>query len=504
MSLLTKSSYNMLFNSTEFVLFFATVFIIYWSLPVTSARTRNFFLLMCSYVFYGWWDWRFLFLLVFVSLFNFAVGVWIQRNSGDRKGRSILVLGVMTNIAVLITFKYLNFLIQNVFYFLSFLGCREQTLGFSLVYPLGLSFYIFLSISYIVDVYHNKFPIPQRVTQVLLSFGFFPIVLAGPIQRPSLLLPQLSQNRDFNYEQACDGAKQILWGLFAKVVVADNCGVFVDQCFLDLNACSGSKLLLGAMAYSVQIYADFSGYSNIAIGVARLLGFELMRNFSHPYFSRSLIEFWKRWHMSLTSWIRDYVYLPLAYSVARKVESIRSTRIKHDTIVYVICVPLAWLLMGLWHGANYTYVIWGLIHAFFLILYRLSQRPRRILLRTFHISNNNAVLVAVEGILTMVIVTFAWIVFRANNLREAYSYLSKILSDSLYSFPSDVHGVTVVTIVLSVLFLFIEWLQRNKEHALQIEKKSTPLALRWAFYYAIVLAIIFFGGNHQPFIYSQF
>jgi alginate O-acetyltransferase complex protein AlgI len=490
----------MLFNSFEFALYLPVVFLIYWFLVNKNLRNQNIFLLIASYFFYGWWDWRFLFLLFSISLFNYIVGIRIGSSGPGKRSKIWLITGLIINLGVLGVFKYFNFFIDSFIDLVSLVGYDLPRSTTSIVLPMGISFYVFLSLSYILDIYRKNLEPDKRIIEVLLSLSFFPIILAGPIQRPASLLPQIHKAREFNYGRASNGLRQILWGLFVKIAVADNLAPYTDDIFQNFSDYSGSTLLLGAIFYSLQIYADFSGYSNIAIGVASLFGFNLMRNFNYPYFSRDITEFWKKWHISLTTWFRDYLFLPVSFAVSWRIKTERVFYIKTDLFIYIVASLVTWFLTGLWHGANYTFIVWGMIHGFFLIIYQWQKKPRKRMLKTTGIKNDNMVLRSTETVVTLLIVLFSWIIFRSETVGQSIEYMGGIFSFSLFSVPQ----VFPVTEILIALFLVIaEYAQRQKEHALQIEKiQSRPL--RWVIYLGVAFIIILFGGNSQQFIYFQF
>jgi alginate O-acetyltransferase complex protein AlgI len=491
----------MLFNSISFAIYLPLVFVLYWFVFKNFLRVQNVLLLVASYVFYAWWDWRFLFLLVFISLSNYLIGLLIRKSNQKNKKKRWLILGLFINISTLVLFKYFNFFIDSFIDLFSIIGYTLSFTTIRIILPLGISFYLFLSISYIIDIYNKKLDAKQNILEVLLTLSFFPIILAGPIQRPLLLLPQIKIKRKFNYEWAVDGLRQILWGLFVKIVIADNLAVYVNDIFNNYHQYQGSTLLIGSFFYSLQIYADFSSYSNIAIGTAKLFGFKLMRNFAYPYFARDITEFWKRWHISLTTWFRDYVFLPIAFSVSRKIKSEKVAFISSNLLIYIIGTSITWLLTGLWHGANYTFVFWGMIHAVFLVIYQWQRKPRKKLLKKLNIKNSNFYIVAIETIITFLIVNFAWIFFRTNSIQDAFSYLNIIFSKSLFKFP-EVHPKMMLLLI--VLFILIEWFQRNKEHALHFNGNRKLGYFRWPVYLIIILLIIILGGTQQEFIYFQF
>jgi D-alanyl-lipoteichoic acid acyltransferase DltB (MBOAT superfamily) len=491
----------MLFNSLEFAFFLPIVFLAYWFGVKQNIKAQNILLLFASYFFYGWWDLRFLFLLILLSFLNYLIGIRLDKNETDKEKKIWLIAGLILNLGILIVFKYYNFFIDSFINFVSLFGYHLPKSNTRIILPLGISFYVFLSLSYIIDVYKKRLTANRNIIEVLLSLSFFPIILAGPIQRPFSLLPQISKKREFDYLTAVDGLKQIVWGLFAKIAIADKFASYIDNVFLNSSDYSGSTLLIGILLYTIQIYADFSGYSNIAIGTAKLFGFRLMRNFAYPYFSRDITEFWKRWHISLTTWFRDYVFLPLSFSVSWRIKNSTVFYIKTDLFIYIVAGTITWFLTGLWHGANYTFILWGMIHCFFLILYHWQQKPRKRLFKKLGITNDHSLVVITETIITLFIVMIAWIFFRANSIHEAIKYIDEMISFSLFSVP-QVAPVNVS--ILAVLFIFSEWLQRKKEHALQIDNLKVRI-VRWIIYYGVVFLILLtLNDSQQSFIYSQF
>jgi alginate O-acetyltransferase complex protein AlgI len=491
----------MLFNSIEFAIFLPVVFLIYWFVAGKNLKVQNIFLLAASYFFYGWWDIRFLLLLIFISTVNYFIGINIDKDTPDRQRKIWLGAALIINIGILGIFKYYNFFINSFIDFVSLIGYKLPLSTTKIVLPLGISFYVFLSLSYIIDIYKKNLKANHNIVHVLLSLSFFPIILAGPIQRPSSLLPQIAGKREFDHARAVDGLRQILWGLFVKIAIADNLASDIDNIFQNISFFSGSTLLLGIVFYSVQIYADFSAYSNIAIGTAKLFGFNLMRNFAYPYFSRDITEFWKRWHISLTTWFRDYIFLPISFNVSSRIRYDKVYIIKTEMIIYLVASLITWFLTGLWHGANYTFLIWGMIHGIFLIFYQWQKTPRKKLFKKMGIKNDHIVVITIETFVTMVIVMIAWIFFRSNNVHQAFEYITRLYSPSLLSFPQIFPAKLVL---LTGIFVFAEWLQRNKEHALQIENIRYRL-IRWGIYYGVILLILMtLDDSKQSFIYSQF
>lgn len=489
----------MLFNSIGYAIFLPIVYLIYWH-ATKGPKKQNALLLTSSYFFYGWWDWRFLLLLIAISLFNYFIGIKIGVSGNVTRRKVWLTTGIIINIGVLGVFKYYNFFIDSFIDLIALAGYDLPHSTTKIVLPLGISFYVFLSLSYILDIYKRTLLPSKNLIEVLLSLSFFPIIIAGPIQRPASLLPQFQKKREYQYCHAVDGLKQIVWGLFVKIAVADELAPYVDDIFLNTFSYSGSTLLVGAVFYSVQIYADFSGYSNIAIGTAKLFGINIMRNFGYPYFARDITEFWKRWHISLTSWFRDYLFLPVSFSVSWRIKTERVLCIRSDMFIYIVASIVTWFLTGLWHGANYTFIIWGLIHGFFLVVYQWQRKPRKELIKRTGIPNDHPLVIGLETAFTLIIVMFAWIFFRAESAQQAFAYLSRLFSPSLFTLPK-VHPILISSIAMS--FFLAEWLQRRKEHALQIELIENKF-LRWGIYYGVVLLILFYAGGQQEFIYLQF
>ncbi|MEZ4808462.1 MAG: MBOAT family O-acyltransferase [Flavobacteriales bacterium] len=354
----------MYFNSFAFAVFLPVVWALYWSLARRPLWTQNLVILAASYFFYGWWDHRFLSLLILSSLLDFSLGRAMGRSQQGTTRRSLLALSLVGNLGMLCTFKYFNFFAGSLATAFASVGVHLDTVTLDVVLPVGISFYTFQTLSYTIDVYRKQLEPATDPIGFFAYVAFFPQLVAGPIERATNLLPQFATRRLFDPAKATDGLRQILWGLFKKAVIADACAPIVDRIFDPGASWSGSTLLLGIFLFAFQIYCDFSGYSDIAIGVARLFGFELMRNFAFPYFSRDIAEFWRRWHISLNTWFRDYVYIPLGGS-------------KGGSLLRVRNILIVFLLSGLWHGANWTFVIWGLINALLFIPLLLSGRNRR-------------------------------------------------------------------------------------------------------------------------------
>lgn len=479
----------MVFNSIEFALFLFIVFIFYWSATRDKLKAQNILLLVSSYFFYATWDYRFLLLLLLSTLVNFIAGKKISESQGAGKRRFWFYFGIIMNLGILGMFKYSSFWFNSVsdMFPTLHLGNDSSALA-NTVLPVGISYYTFCGLSYIIDVFRKKINQSRDYVEYSLFISFFPALIAGPIERASHLLPQIQKVRNFDREKAVDGLKQILWGLFKKIVIADGCAIYVNMIFGDSLNYSGSTLLLGAMLFSFQIYADFSGYSDIALGSARLLGVELLQNFSFPYFSRDIAEFWRRWHISLSSWIRDYVFYPLE-------------RHRIPILGQGINTIIIFLLTGLWHGANWTFIAWGGLNAIYFLVF-LSFNKNRSALRIaaqgkYFPSMNETLKIG----FTFGSVTFAWIFFRADNLMHAIIYFSRLFSRSLWTIP-EILPIKILLLIL--VFIILEWLGREQKYAIERFATNWPRPLRWFFYYTIIFVVFYFSGSQQQFIYSQF
>ncbi|MAQ40102.1 MAG: membrane-bound O-acyltransferase family protein [Mesonia sp.] len=479
----------MLFNSIDFAIFLPIVFTLYWVLR-NQLKLQNLLIVIASYIFYGMWDWRFLFLILFSTVVDYTMGILIEKNDSKNKKKLFLWISILVNLGFLGYFKYSNFFLENFVQAFSFLGQDLKFRGLEIVLPVGISFYTFQTLSYTIDVYRKKLSPTKDFIAFSAFVSFFPQLVAGPIERATHLLPQFYRKRKFDYKLAVNGMRQILWGLFKKVVIADNCAQFANQIFNNYEDYSGSTLILGAVFFTFQIYGDFSGYSDIAIGISRLFGFDLMRNFAYPYFSRDIAEFWRRWHISLSTWFRDYLYIPLGGSRGGMWMKIRNT--------FII-----FLVSGFWHGANWTFIIWGALNALYFLPLLLGGKNRNHLEVVAYDKSLPSFKEILQIGVTFGLTVFAWIFFRAENLGHAFGYISRIFHKTIFSVPAIVKDCKQILILL-IFFLIIEWLGRRKHFALEFEKGDHRF-LKWTLYSLIVLLIgLFMQTEETPFIYFQF
>lgn len=480
----------MLFNSLNFAIFLPIVFVLYWFATKVNLRLQNILLLISSYFFYACWDWRFMFLLIFSTLLDYFTGIKIHVSTNQRKKLFWLWLSISVNLGFLGVFKYYNFFATSFADGLSLLGFKANLGSLQVMLPVGISFYTFHGLSYVIDVYKNRIKPERNFIDYSVFVSFFPLLVAGPIERATHLLPQILKKREFDYSKAVDGLRQVLWGLFKKIVIADNFAEPANTIFNNSAEYSGSALFLGALFFTIQIYCDFSGYSDIALGTARLFGIELLRNFAFPYFSRDIAEFWRRWHISLSSWFKDYLYIPLGGSKGGIWMKIRNT-----FIIFVVS--------GFWHGANWTFIIWGFLNALYImpsILFNTNRNHLDIVAKGKILPTLNEFL---SIILTFSLTLFAWIFFRATNVTHAFSYISKIFSSSLFIVPHGL-GIDRSLIFLTVLFFIIEWLGREQQYAIASLGSKWYKPIRWVMYYAIILTIYLNTGKEEQFIYFQF
>ena len=482
----------MLFNSIDFAVFLPIVFMLFWFGVGKHLKLQNLLIVLASYLFYGWWDWRFLSLIFFSTVVDYTVGLRLRKEDNKTKRKVLLWISILVNLGFLGFFKYYNFFLDNFITAFSFFGAEINANSLNIILPVGISFYTFQTLSYTIDVYRNKLE-PTRDFIAFSAFvSFFPQLVAGPIERATNLLPQFYTKRLFDYSKAVDGMRQILWGLFKKVVIADNCAEYANQIFNNSSEMNGSTLALGAVLFAFQIYGDFSGYSDIAIGTARLFGFNLKKNFAFPYFSRDIAEFWRRWHISLSTWFRDYVYIPLGGSRVSNLMKIRNT--------FVI-----FIVSGFWHGANWKFVVWGALNAVYFLPLLLRQSNRR------HMNDvaEQRLLPSVKESLLMIktfgLTVIAWIFFRADNIQHALDIISTIFSKALFEMPDipDLFGFLILAALLAY-FITQEWIGRGWNYGIEKFGFGWPRGLRWSMYLVIFCLVFLLGGDEQDFIYFQF
>lgn len=479
----------MLFNSLQFAIFLPVVFGLFWLFFHRNTRLQNLFLLVVSYIFYGWWDWRFLFLIALSSIIDYSSGLGIDNSRSEKQRKAYLWLSLVSNLGMLGVFKYFNFFSHSLQDAFSTIGIELDAFTLDIVLPVGISFYTFQTLSYTIDVYRNQLKPTRDVIAFFAYVSFFPQLVAGPIERAINLLPQFYAPKKFSYPMALDGLRQILYGFFKKLVVADNCAVYVNQIFANYQEMSGLELTMGSVLFAFQIYGDFSGYSDIAIGTAKLFGFNLMTNFATPYFSRDIAEFWRRWHISLTTWFRDYVYIPLGGSRSGLERTIANTFI-------------VFLVSGFWHGANWTFIVWGLLNALYFMPLLLRGKNRS------HLNNiaENGFLPSFRELFGMVstfaLTCLAWVFFRAESVSLAIDYIGLMFGQGF--FPKE--GSLVDWNMGPVLFVFIffDWLGRKSGFA-QFVGTIRNTFLRRVVYYFILCMILLYGEfNETAFIYFQF
>ncbi len=489
----------MLFNSIDFLVFLPIVFLLYWKVFQKNLRLQNALILVSSYIFYGWWDWRFLSLILFSTIVDFFIGKFIFKSESNKKRKILLITSLLVNLGLLGVFKYYNFFIENFVQAFSFFGRSISFSSLKIILPVGISFYTFQTLSYTIDIYKKKIKPSYNFLSFASFVSFFPQLVAGPIERASQLLPQFSKSRNFDYSKSVDGLRQILWGFFKKIVIADTCATYANLIFNNYQEYTGLSLFLGAIFFAFQIYGDFSGYSDIAIGTSRLFGFNLMQNFNFPYFSRDIAEFWRRWHISLSTWFRDYVYIPLGGSRGSNYNKIRN--------VFII-----FLVSGFWHGANWTFIAWGAINAIYFLPLLILKKNR---IHTNSISLNKIFpnLNELYQILrTFFLVVIAWVFFRSDSIFKALEFI-QLMFEGVFKKMGYVQVLDLFYFkvgwlfpLLLIGFLVLEWGGRNSQFAIEKVFLTRRRAFRHFFYNVIIILSVWFliNGEEQEFIYFQF
>lgn len=480
----------MLFNSLDFAVFLPIVFALYWFVTNHNLKLQNALIVAASYVFYGWWDWRFLSLIIFSTLVDYSIGRRLKNEQKQSTRKILLWTSIIVNLGFLGFFKYYNFFLDNFIAAFSFFGQEIQPNTLNIILPVGISFYTFQTLSYTIDVYKKKLEPKEDFIAFSAFVCFFPQLVAGPIERATNLLPQFYKKRTFEYDKAVDGMRQILWGLFKKVVIADNCAEYANLIFNNYQDYNGSTLLLGALFFTFQIYGDFSGYSDIAIGTSRLFGFNLKQNFATPYFSRDIAEFWRRWHISLSTWFRDYLYIPLGGSRGGTWMKVRNT--------FII-----FLVSGFWHGANWTFIVWGGLNALYFLPLLLLKRNRT----NLGVVAEGRMLPSFKELFqmgtTFLLTVLAWVFFRAESLTMAFGFLKGIVGQGFLQIPEfSLRYQAIITVLFIFGLLIVEWMNRACIHSLfRLPKYKL---LRFLVYYVILVSILFNITKEQEFIYFQF
>ncbi len=476
----------MFFNSLAFAVFLPIVFLLYWFVFGKTKSMQNAFLVVVSYYFYSCWDWRFLFLLIFSTLLCYFTGIQIEKNT--QKARKFWFwLSIILNLGFLGIFKYYNFFASSLSEALNNIGLQSSPLLLDVILPVGISFYTFHGLSYVIDIYYKRIQSEKNVVDYALFVSYFPLLVAGPIERATHLLPEIKVKRTFNLEKAKEGVYQIIWGLVKKVVIADTCATYANAVFDNYSSMNSLSLILGAVYFAFQIYGDFSGYSDMALGMSKLFGLDLLRNFNYPYFSRDIAEFWRRWHISLSSWFRDYLYIPLGGSRGSKIKQVRN--------VFIIFV-----VSGFWHGANWTFLAWGFINAmYFLPSLLLGTNRNNMETAELH-WDFNSIKVFFSILATFTLACVAWIFFRANSIQIAFDYIRKIFTNGTFVsqfLPNQRYSYELLLLVLA--FVLVEWNSRYK-----IEPISGKYS--WLKMTLCILAIIALGtyADYKEFIYFQF
>lgn len=489
----------MLFNTLEFFIYLPIVFVSYWFIFNKNLKWQNGLIVFASYLFYGWWDWRFLSLIIFSSLIDYYIGLSLTSTSKEKKRRLLLYSSIGVNLGFLGVFKYFNFFSENFYRAFTFLGMKVSDYTLDIILPVGISFYTFQTMSYTIDVYKNKLEPTKDIISFFAFVSFFPQLVAGPIERAKNLLPQFYNKRKFNNDLATDGLYQILWGLFKKVAIADQCAILVNTVFDNYDSYDSFSLIFGAIFFAFQIYGDFSGYSDIAIGTSKLFGFKLMKNFAYPYFSRDIAEFWRRWHISLSSWFRDYIYIPLGGSRVEKVK-----KIKNIFIIFIVS--------GFWHGANWTYVFWGALNAIYFLPSMLKGTNRNNIQAISNTQKLPSLNHFYNIIKTFLLTVVAWVFFRSTTLTAAFDFLKRIITNQgilsyFQSLSTDSLLQFLFTLIMIITLIIYEWLSRSKDFVkidiLFGEQVKPSLSLLMVIIFVFII-LIQTRTESVDFIYFQF
>ncbi len=483
----------MIINSFSFLIFFVVIFAIYYFPLKQKTTAQNWLLLIGSYIFYGIADWRMLPVLFASTVIFYFLGIKIS-NSKDKVASLYTTLSVVAGVGLLFYFKYLNFFIESFAEFFSLLGLQTNFSTFNIIMPLGISFFTFRLISYTVEINRNKISPTKDFVAFATYVSFFPTIMSGPIDRPNDFIPQLKSKRVFNYDLAIDGSRQVLWGLFKKMLIADNLSPFINAIWSDIPNQSGATLFIGAVLYSVQMYTDFSGYSDMSIGVGKILGFKITKNFYYPFFARNVAEFWRRWHISLTSWVTDYVFMPLNIKFR-----------DYNNLGLIMAVIINLVVIGVWHGANWTFAVFGLYHGLLFIPLVLSgsfAKKKKLKANKHGLPFLNDF---IRMLLTFMLVTIGLVIFRADNISQAFHYLAGIINPSGFiSLTTDGLRALIPTLLCMIAMFMAEWYQRDKEFPLQLDTVISSKFMRIALFWLIIIVTVLYSGEEQEFIYFQF
>ena len=477
----------MFFNSLSFAIFLPIVFLLYWLVFNKNKTTQNAVLIVASYYFYSCWDWRFLFLLVFSTLLDYFSAIMMENSTSDKKRKLWLWLTIGINLGFLGVFKYYDFFAQSFAELLNGFGFQANPVLLKLILPVGISFYTFHGLSYVIDIYYKRITAERNFIDYSLFVSYFPLLVAGPIERATHLLPQVKIKRHFNFEKAKEGVYQIIWGLVKKVVIADSCATYANAVFDNYESMNSLSLALGAVYFAFQIYGDFSGYSDIALGTSKLFGIDLLKNFNYPYFSRDIAEFWRRWHISLSSWFRDYLYIPLGGSSGGMGMKIRNT--------FII-----FLVSGFWHGANWTFIAWGFINALYFLPLLLLKKNRSNMETVQLYWNFDSFKVFLSMVSTFLLTCLAWIFFRAKSIGDAFDYIGRIFTNQSFQsqyLDNERYNYEIILLILG--FVLVEWKSRTQVEPISGKYSSLKLAL-------CIAAVVALGtySDYKEFIYFQF
>jgi alginate O-acetyltransferase complex protein AlgI len=448
----------------------------------------------------------YLLLVLFTILTDYTISILMSKNAEKKK--FFLAISLLINLGILISFKYLNFTINNINYISQIIGWNYSLNTLNIILPIGLSFYIFKSMSYLMDVFRGRISREPNLIKYATYVLYFPEILSGPIDRSRNLLPQLNEQHKFNVDNIKYGLRLFVWGLFKKVVIADRIAISINHVFGDLYSYSGTPLIITIIFYSFQIYCDFSGYSDMAIGTGRMMGIRLQNNFNMPYLSHSIPEFWRRWHITLSTWFRDYLFLPLSYSAFRKIQGKKIFGLKEDVAAYSYATIITMLLAGLWHGANWTFICWGFYLGTLLILSHSTKKLRSKFKKAIHLKYNSNLLKLFQICLTFGLITLSWILFRSENLNDAYYIITHIVKNITFQAKGNELGISMFHTLLSFILIsgliYIETLLDDDKTPVDLISRFT-FPVRWFFYYLIILLIFCFGEfGAKSFVYFQF